>query len=85
MLHKGFNNTEAVLVEFLEIVAEISHDVVLFEKSLQKIILHTHTLDKAIFGLADRVNIASIDKLLFVAVNGPTDVSWYGTIVSTIC
>ncbi len=53
LFHKPFHHMVRIFVKLLEIVAEVSHDMITLEYALQKFILSVHIWNVRCFGLAN--------------------------------
>lgn len=84
LLHYSLNDTVGIFVEFLEIMAEISHYVRTVEDSLQKLVLSPHVVYVVLFRGAQVLPHSWSDELILKSMDCPSDVSWQGTIVLTV-
>ena len=85
LFHDGLNNAVRILVELLEIMAEISHNMGTVENSFQKLILSSHIVDIALFRRTEIVVNTASNELIFKPMNGPSDMGGKSTVVLSIC
>ena len=85
LTHELLDDPIGIVIEFLEIVAEVAQDVGLLMQLPQEFVLVAHAVDIRAFGLADWwKNISSVNELLLVSMDGPAKMCGDGSISTAV-
>jgi hypothetical protein len=84
LFHDGLDNAVRVLVELLEIVSEIPHDMRTVQNSFHELILPSHVVDISLFRRTQIVVYSTAYKLVLKAMNSPSDMSGKRSIILAI-
>lgn len=83
--HQAFDYGVRVLVEFLEIVAEVSENVRAFQDTLQKAIFVLEVAEILLFGDAHILIDIIADKLVFKAMDSPPNMGRECPVDPSVC
>lgn len=84
LFHDGLDNAVRVLVELLEIVPEIPHDMRTAQNSFQELILPSHVVDISLFRRTQIVVDSTTYKLVLKTMNSPSNMSGKGSIILAV-